>query len=34
MGIEPMSEAWEALNIPIACFQSSLSRGRFVGALC
>jgi hypothetical protein len=22
MGIEPMSEAWEALNIPIACFSA------------
>jgi hypothetical protein len=34
MGIEPMSEAWEALNIPIACFSAPLSRGPYVGALC
>jgi hypothetical protein len=25
MGIEPMSEAWEALNIPIACYSAPLA---------
>ena len=33
MGIKPMLEAWEALNIPIACFSAPF-REAFVGAIC